>query len=735
MSKKQTADVNDLGVAGFGVNDIGDAALGQALVTISSFAQAKKLAEDGLKQLEELVEKALVAQSKNEAALIWAEDICRDDELLSKLACCYQVNQANQVQGLAMKLRTRIAASPISEWLKIVKERGDALAVDRAKRQSVAEDDDTDFECRKVMRMLGVDDSVKLPPGYILTEKGVVYQMDEVTNQMVVIRETYFDFDTGIEYAEFIYKAEKKEVRSRIVRLSVLMSSRSLIELADDGLLVSSENAGKLSSYFRRLISLNKDNYSRKPISNRTGWVRMGLEWRFILPSRVVTRDGAFTITTPDDGAMPAVGIDGTWDAWKKQIDWVSKYPLAYVNLYVALAPTLLFPLKMEGMVYEHFGVSSTGKSTAMEVGASVWGKPTIGDGFLRTWNATQNAITASMVGGCDLPSIFDDAEALSTDQKKMLETVIYTVTQGEKMRSTKTGGLQRSGTIRTVMLTAGEASILNYGSKKTGAEARTLSNPMTPFGRTTKEAGQRIPRMKQILQMNYGHLGQRWLVHLVRAQEKWPHYRERLNALTELTMEQIRADDNGLMNRKAKSIALLRFTAELLHEEYRLLPPPKKDVLDAVTGVLATGESKSSSANASLLEVYNWCSARAHQFLRGSKYCDKAPHGGWLGRWDLPGEGEVSAGTPDLHIYPLVLRDILKEVDYEPHVVIGRWKAMGLLRSTKGRQNTVRMNGRPSTAYTLIGPAIDAALDGRTYTLPEEELTPVVPEKTPMPF
>lgn len=731
---KKQSDVNDLGKAGVGTSTLTNAALGQGLIVISSMAQARTVGEDALRRLGEYADKIEAAQSKDDAVLIWAK-VCADEALEAGMSAACYANMGQRLYAIMLRVGNRVGRQLVNEVYRNAKIGAVKMGGDREDRLGVAANDENDAEAATILRKMNAPRGLVVPKGYILTEDGVSFQGDEVANEPVIIRATYFDYDTGIEYAEYTY-LENGTVRSKITRMTGLLSARELVAQADSGLLVSSENAGKVTTYFRHLIAQNRRVLGRKPISTRTGWVRMGTSWRFMLPNKVVTTEGAFEIMTPDDGAMPAVSVDGDWSTWAREMEWVSNFPYAYITLYVALAPTLLMPLKIEGLVYENFGMTSTGKTTAMKIAASVWGKPTIGaGGFLRSWNSTHNAIVGSMVGGCDLPSIFDDAEALTKIQKSMLEPVIYAVTQGGKMRATKDGGLRQAGTIRTVLATGGEASILSYGSKKAGAEARTISNPKTPFGRVTEDSKVRVPRLNQVLEMNYGHLGERWLCCLTKNQGRWSEYRDRLRVLMDLTGEELRSSDDGRMTRKAKSIALLKLVAELLHEEYGLLPWPKTNIVEQMVGVVIAGKSNADVAISALLDVYSWANARANQFLRGGAYNKDAPYSGWLGRWDLPSELSTTNEIPNIYIYPQVMKKALTDLEYEPEVIIGMWSSMGFFDCARGRQKTCRLNGQSVSVYVLLGQAISAGLEGRKHVPADAMLNPEVPQTTPVPF
>ncbi|MDM5509887.1 DUF927 domain-containing protein, partial [Staphylococcus aureus] len=69
--------------------------------------------------------------------------------------------------------------------------------------------------------------------------------------------------------------------------------------------------------------------------------------------------------------------------------------------------------VEFSGTIFSFTGQSSTGKSTAAMLAASVAGNPTKGtENLFRSWNATRNALEGYLSGNYGVPIVLDELSA-----------------------------------------------------------------------------------------------------------------------------------------------------------------------------------------------------------------------------------------------------------------------------------------------------------------------------------
>lgn len=147
----------------------------------------------------------------------------------------------------------------------------------------------------------------------------------------------------------------------------------------------------------------------------------------------------------------------------------------------LAFAGPLLTPLREEGGGFHLRGDSSKGKTTALQVAASVWGAPIGADPFVRQWRATANALETTAAGHNDCLLPLD--EIAQADPRDIGEAA-YMLANGQgKDRMRDRGGLRRTATWRTLFLSTGEETIGDLMAKggksvKAGQEVRFLDIP-----------------------------------------------------------------------------------------------------------------------------------------------------------------------------------------------------------------------------------------------------------------
>ena len=218
---------------------------------------------------------------------------------------------------------------------------------------------------------------------------------------------------------------------------------------------------------------------SRQPDAFASCTDRIGWHGRaFVLPRETIG-DGAERIVFQSESQIEnTFTLKGTPDAWRERVAalCVGNSRLAFA-VSCAFAGPLLRPAGVESGGFHYRGDSSSGKTTALKVAASVYG----GAGYLQRWRTTDNALEAIAAQHSDCLLILD--ELSQVDPKTAGECAYMLANEQGKARATRTGTPRARQTWRLLFLSAGELGLSDHmaeGMKriKVGQETRMADIP-----------------------------------------------------------------------------------------------------------------------------------------------------------------------------------------------------------------------------------------------------------------
>lgn len=206
----------------------------------------------------------------------------------------------------------------------------------------------------------------------------------------------------------------------------------------------------------------------------RTGWH----DNVFVMPDRTIGHADERILYQSSSSAPSAFKQRGKLSDWQKHIaaPCVGNSRLLFA-ISAAFASPLLHITGMESGGLHYRGDSSTGKTTALRLAASVWG----GVDYLQRWRATDNGLEALASQHSDCLLVLDE---LSQVDPKAAGEVAYMLANGSgKVRSVRTGSMAAVANWRVLFLSSGEAGLAEHmalaGKKpKAGQEIRLLDIP-----------------------------------------------------------------------------------------------------------------------------------------------------------------------------------------------------------------------------------------------------------------
>lgn len=289
----------------------------------------------------------------------------------------------------------------------------------------------------------------------------------------------------------------------------------------------------------------------------------------FVLPDAVIGPGAADVIFQSGERAHEEHGQGGTLDGWRSEIATRAMgNPLFLLALAAAFAGPLLKRTNSEGGGVHFVGDSSTGKTTLLEAGCSVWGGP----GYRRSWRATANGMEGAAVLFNDCLLALDE---ISECDPREVGAIVYALGNGRgKQRASRTGAARSVTRWSAFIVSTGERTIattMQEGGHRTkaGQSVRLLDVPAArrfgcfdelhgmPSGTALSDA------IKRAATVHHGRAGRAFLDRLTHDPRDMAAYLERFKGFPAFNPP----DAEGQDKRAASRFALLALAGELATE------------------------------------------------------------------------------------------------------------------------------------------------------------------------
>ena len=239
----------------------------------------------------------------------------------------------------------------------------------------------------------------------------------------------------------------------------------------------------------------------------------------FVLPDAAIGAEDGSVVLQSLDSMAGLYQTAGTLEEWQEMAALCAGNTRFAFALCAAFAGPLLRLAGLEGGGFSFEGASSSGKTTCLQVAASVWGSPA----HVRTWRATSNGLESIASLHNDSLLVLDEVGQTSG---KDLSEVAYMLANGAgKTRAGRSGGARSSITWRLLFLSSGELGLADKLKEdgiqaRAGQEVRFVGIPVDAQDVANlhdfNHAGALVNRIKELSGKNYGHASRaflRWLV------------------------------------------------------------------------------------------------------------------------------------------------------------------------------------------------------------------------------
>lgn len=456
------------------------------------------------------------------------------------------------------------------------------------------------------------------------------------------------NIDTGIEKLRIAFR-KGKQWRYITSDKKTLASNNSILQLADYGVAVNSENAKYLVRYLTDIEHMNYDKIAEVNSVGRLGWID-GYGFSPYVDELVF--DGELSYKHYFD----SVCSKGSYSKWLELAREVRNgNPITRLMLAASFSSVLVKPCSALPFFVHLWGGSEAGKTVGLMLAASVWASPRMGD-YIHTFNGT--AVSQELSAGFvnSLPLILDELQIIN--DKKDFDKIIYTLSEGVgRSRGAKAGGLQKVTSWQNCILSNGEQPISGAASAG-GAVNRVIEIDCKDL-KLFRDPVEAVEIMKK----NYGFAG-RQFVEMLQEEDNMQHAIEVQKSL-------YRALSVGEATEKQAMAASVILAADVLVEEW-IFKDGKLLAFDDIVPYLST--KKQVSANERALEfLYDYISINQNRFVT-NKYGEY--------------QGEVWGTYDETYTYIIQTQfsQIMREAGYNPTAFLSWAKRNGVIQCDRER-------------------------------------------------
>ncbi|WP_444461587.1 DUF927 domain-containing protein [Rhodobacter capsulatus] len=301
--------------------------------------------------------------------------------------------------------------------------------------------------------------------------------------------------------------------------------------------------------------------------TDKSGWY----EKSFVQQNGTIIGDDQIYLVNAD---LTRNQQNGTLETWQENVAALAAdHPKLLFALATAFSGPLLEKLGDEFLGVHYYGQSSIGKSTALQVATSLFGR--YDKDQKSTWRATDNGLeNTCRKANSSLLALDEIGEV---DAKKV-KSIIYMISQGKgKDRMTASGGTPQAKTWRLSLLSTGEISINDLlskaGENATGGLHVRLLNIDADTGingifSTTDKTGSELSNMlKQACNEHCGVAGPEYIKRLLVEIDKDPEAFERKAKSFRKAFRSKYSDPGAQEGRALDTISLIAFAGELANE------------------------------------------------------------------------------------------------------------------------------------------------------------------------
>ena len=324
-----------------------------------------------------------------------------------------------------------------------------------------------------------------IPAGYSMGSNGVEKVAGEsmilVCRTPVIIKSKTFSVDEKIFKLTLAYMNQAGKLKALPpTEAAIIFNRNKLVDLANNGLPVTSSNANLLVDYLDAFNAQNETNFPLTYTVPRCGWYTFGGKKTFIDPRRpcTITDENKNISVVVDSLSLFAKSLrqKGNLEAWKKIYLLAKKSPVARIMVAAAIAPILLKILGERNFLLYICAPTRAGKTTALYLAASAVGD----EKMIRSFDATKNGLAGAAADVSDFAFLVDEKQVADSRLKEQFDNLVYALANGlGRTKLNKDSSLKKMHDWRTVAIMTGETQLLP-DNVTGGANTRLLTITVT---------------------------------------------------------------------------------------------------------------------------------------------------------------------------------------------------------------------------------------------------------------
>lgn len=320
-----------------------------------------------------------------------------------------------------------------------------------------------------------------IPSGYSVSNNGIEKvageSMISVCRRPVIIKAKTFSVDEKIFKLILAYMTQDGTLEALpATEAAIIFNRNKLVDLANNGLPVTSSNANLLVDYLDAFNAQNEKIFPLTYTVPRCGWYILNGKNVFIDPRRqcILTDKGKNINVVVDSLSQFAKSLHkvGKLDSWKKIYELAKKSPVARIMVAAAIAPILLKILGERNFLLYICAPTRAGKTTALHLAASAVGD----EKMIRSFDATKNGLAGAAADVSDFVFLVDEKQVADSKLKEQLDTLVYALANGlGRTKLNKDSSLKKLQDWRTIAIMTGETQLL-ADNVTGGANTRLLT-------------------------------------------------------------------------------------------------------------------------------------------------------------------------------------------------------------------------------------------------------------------
>ncbi len=520
---------------------------------------------------------------------------------------------------------------------------------------------------------------------FFLTENNVMQVCAKGTvktvSDYIIITGIEHNIDSEDYFADITYKAFG-EMKTLTVPRSSYLQRRKLLDLQNQGLDVTEENASLLVKYFK------EEEESKAATIHFT---HSSLGFGLYKGNQIFKHYHAIGVASTYNGPYD-IKPHGSYSVFMKMIrEEILGNHIMETILIAGLTSVLLAYLShefsLDSLIIHLASDSTSGKTTMLRAVSSLFSNPFARESSLfGTYNATSNSLLSRLTGLNGIPYALDE---ISMSNMKNFTSFIYSVVNGDdKERLTKESKLMEKKSWITTLLSSGERSLVNSANKNKGLAARVFEIKNATFTRDAENA----ERIQRVIQRNYGLVGPKYVEYILSLKKEDICSRfEEIREFYESVKQNHSTDE--LFYRRTAKFAILLLTAEYF-EKFSGLTLLKEEIKDFLTSIELDSTRTRNFHDSVISYIKDYISINAAAFgLQGS------------GNTVSYGKVNPRKGYTEAVFYKTAFDEMLRKGHYEDSsIVLKELKANGYLdceadRFTRSRKSH---NGILQDVYVL---------------------------------